>query len=416
MATILVVDDRATNREFLVTLLGYRKHRVFEAEDGRSGLEIARSEKLDLIIVDIVMPEMDGYDFVRAVRSVPAIASTPIIFYTASYLESEARSLAERCGVRFIITKPAEPEEILAKVDAVLQTPAAPVPLLNPEFDREHLKVVTSKLSEKVDELEALNTDLEKRVAARTAELEEANKRLTDLNRRKDEMVAIVSHDLRSPLTGVLLVTTLLRNKKAEASPEYRLERVAMIENATRRMVEMVNDLLDVSRIGAQEMTLELQPIRASDVIRTSLEPLEITANAKQVSVSLEVAPDEAMVRGDRLKLSQVFNNLLGNALKFTRVGGKISVKIESTPEEVGIHVCDTGVGIPANELPLIFDTFRQASSRATAGEAGAGLGLAIVKQIVELHKGRVEVESEVGHGSTFTVHLPAIGPMEEKA
>jgi two-component system CheB/CheR fusion protein len=163
-------------------------------------------------------------------------------------------------------------------------------------------------------------------------------------------------------------------------------------------------------------MHLEREPIHVSEVIRNSLEPLEITASAKQVSLRLEVASDEPLVRGDRLKLSQVFNNLLGNALKFTPVGGRISVKLDSLPGEVRVRVIDTGVGVAANELPFIFERFRQGSVRGTVGESGAGLGLAIVKQIVELHKGSVEVKSEVGRGSTFTVHLPAIGPMKETA
>lgn len=162
MAKILIIDDRPANREFLVTLLGYKGHQLLESGDGATGLTIARKEKPGLIIVDIVMPEMDGYEFIRQLRSDKAIAKIPVIFYTASYLEKEARSLAEMCEVKFIITKPSEPEEVLEKVHTALEMPvSASVP--KEEFDRTHMQVLTNKLSEKVDELTVSNAELEQK-------------------------------------------------------------------------------------------------------------------------------------------------------------------------------------------------------------------------------------------------------------
>ena len=173
MTTILVVDDRPTNREFLVTLLGYGGNRVLEAGDGAEGLTLAKAELPDLVIADIIMPTMDGYEFVRQLRAEPLIAATPVIFYTAGYLEEAARNLAESCGVKRILIKPSDPEEILATVNEVLGSPAlAPVPVVTEAFDREHLCFVTNALSGKVNELEMLNAELDERVKQRTSELE----------------------------------------------------------------------------------------------------------------------------------------------------------------------------------------------------------------------------------------------------
>jgi signal transduction histidine kinase/CheY-like chemotaxis protein len=157
VSTILVVDDQASNREYLVSLLGYLGHEVLQAENGAEGIEIARSRRPQLVIADVLMPVMDGYELARRLRGDETIAKTPVVFYTANYLEREAKLLAEQCGVTRIITKPADPETILATITETLQGPAPAAPVVeNPnEFTRVHLRLMTDKLSEKVDALEA---------------------------------------------------------------------------------------------------------------------------------------------------------------------------------------------------------------------------------------------------------------------
>jgi PAS domain S-box-containing protein len=161
MVTILIVDDRPANREYLVTLLGYGGHRLLQAADGAEALAAARAERPDLVIADILMPTMDGYEFVRQLRADAAVAATAVIFYTAHYLEREARALADACGVAHLLTKPAEPEVVLRTVDAALGVAPAPAPPPPAEeFDREHLRVLTDKLSQKADELRRANERL----------------------------------------------------------------------------------------------------------------------------------------------------------------------------------------------------------------------------------------------------------------
>jgi len=266
---------------------------------------------------------------------------------------------------------------------------------------------LTTKLSQKVDELEALARELEQRVKDRTSELDIANRHLRELNKRKDEMVAIASHDLRSPLSGLLMVIDLMQKKDLSANPERRVYLLDVARKATDRMIAMVNDLLDASRIESGAIQLELEEVNVAKVIKHSLEPLAVSAQAKEIEVKFEAAINEPVVRGDRLKLSQIFNNLLTNAVKFTPRGGHVLVKVRPKPQAVEISVRDTGEGIPEDEIPFVFEKYAKMSTRPTAGEGQIGLGLSIVRQLVELHGGKIEVTSELGKGSTFTVSLP---------
>ena len=236
------------------------------------------------------------------------------------------------------------------------------------------------------------------------AERAAANARLQELSRRKDEMIAIVSHDLCSPLTGFRMVIDLVREDPARATGEL----LDLMDHSARRMVAMVRSMLDIAKLQSDDFALELSDVRVSDVIRESLEPLAINANAKDISLELNPSPSEPMVRADRLRLSQIFNNLLSNAVKFTPSGGQVSVRVEPEGETVRVIVKDTGVGIPSHDLPHVFDKYFQAGTKSTAGEPGTGLGLAIVRDMVRLHAGRIDVESTVGQGTTFTVCLPA--------
>jgi signal transduction histidine kinase len=242
------------------------------------------------------------------------------------------------------------------------------------------------------------------------AERAAANARLHELNRRKDEMIAVVSHDLCSPLTGFRMVIDLLREGKEPASGDL----LELMDHSARRMVSMVRGLLDVAKLQSDQVELEREEVLVSDVLKQSMEPLAINANAKQITLELHVASGEPTLYADRLRLSQIFNNLLSNAVKFTAPGGSVAVDVDVVQESVCVVVKDSGLGIPKNDLPHVFDKYYQASTKATAGEKGTGLGLAIVRELVLLHGGRIDVSSEVDRGTTFTVYLPASSKMKQ--
>jgi signal transduction histidine kinase len=172
-------------------------------------------------------------------------------------------------------------------------------------------------------------------------------------------------------------------------------------------MVSMVRGLLDVAKLQSDTPAIELGDVVVSEVIRESMEPLKMNANAKHIGLELATPSAEPVVRADRLRVSQIFNNLLSNAVKFTSEGGKVSVIVEPHGDGVRVKVQDTGLGIAQSDLPRVFDKFYQASTKSTAGEAGAGLGLAIVRELVLLHQGRIDVDSAVNRGTTFSVYLP---------
>jgi signal transduction histidine kinase len=230
-----------------------------------------------------------------------------------------------------------------------------------------------------------------------------ANARLREVNRRKDEMIAVVSHDLCSPLTGFRMVVDLLRDRNEKPTDEL----LGIMDDSATRMVSMVRGLLDISKLQADKIELELEDVLASEVIRQAMEPLAINANAKRITLQLHLSPGEPMLRADRLRLSQIFSNLLTNAVKFTPNGGAVDVTVEPVPEGIRVDIKDTGLGIPKEEIAQIFDKYRQTTTKATAGEKGTGLGLAIVRELVLLQAGQISVASEVNRGSVFTVRLP---------
>ncbi|HEU0040590.1 MAG TPA: HAMP domain-containing sensor histidine kinase [Verrucomicrobiae bacterium] len=245
------------------------------------------------------------------------------------------------------------------------------------------------------------------------AERAAINARLHELNRRKDEMIAVVSHDLCSPLTGFRMVIDLLRERKEEPTEEL----LGLMDQSARRMVSMVRGLLNISKLQSDTVELELEDMRLSEVIRHTMQPLVINANAKHIALNFHPPVQEPVLRADRLRVSQIFSNLLTNAVKFTAPGGAVDVTIEPKKEVVNVHVRDTGLGIPKEEMPHIFDKYRQTATKATAGENGAGLGLAIVREMVLLHGGQITVSSEVNRGSVFSVCLPINpGEQQEKA
>ena len=407
MATILIVDDLPTNRDFLVTLLGYAGHRLLEAADGAEALEVARAARPDLVIVDLVMPTMDGYEFVRQLRADPALAATRVIFYTATYLQSEAWALAQACGVQHLITKPAEPEVVLRSVAEALDLAVAlPTPLSPEAFHQEHLRVITDKLFKQVEALERevaernraeaevrrLNRELEDRVRQRTAELEAANKEL-------EAFSYSVSHDLRAPLRAIDgFSRILLEDAAAQLSPEAQRYLQLVCDN-TRQMGRLIDDLLAFSRLSRQP--LRKRQVEPAKLVQQALDTLRAEREGRRVEITIG---DLSICQGDPALLRQVWINLLANALKFTRQRevAVIEVGCRTDKAELVYFVRDNGVGFDMQYAHKLFGVF-QRLHRAEEYE-GTGVGLAIVQRIIHRHGGRVWAEADNGATFSFTL------------
>ncbi len=238
------------------------------------------------------------------------------------------------------------------------------------------------------------------------AQLEQAHAEAVHLGQLKDEFLATLSHELRTPLSAILGWAHVL--ERGHSTPETR-EGIAAIHRNARLQAQLIDDLLDLSRIESGKMRLEIQRLNLADVILAAVQSMKPAADAKGIELDTTIATAQAMVAGDPNRLQQIVWNLLSNAVKFTDSGGEIRVSLRADAGTLELAVTDTGRGIAADFLPYAFERFRQQDASTTRSYAGLGIGLALVKQLVELHGGTVRAESPgEGRGATFTVRLPA--------
>jgi PAS domain S-box-containing protein len=259
--------------------------------------------------------------------------------------------------------------------------------------------------------LQRLNAELEQRVGERTAELSTANAALARASRLKDEFLASMSHELRTPLTAVLNLSEALQEQTYGPLTEKQLKSLRTIEESGRHLLGLINDILDLSKVEAGYLKLDIDECSAGDVCQSSLQLVKGMAQKKLQNIFFNSSPETFQLRADPRRLKQMLVNLLSNAIKFTPEGGIISLSAEAddTAKVVKFTVSDNGLGITKEDLPKLFRPFTQLDSSLSRQQAGTGLGLALVQRLVDLHGGSVSVESTPGQGSSFTIILPWI-------
>ena len=252
--------------------------------------------------------------------------------------------------------------------------------------------------------------ELEQKVRERTEELAEANARLREEARRKNDFIAMLAHELRNPLAPIRNALEIMRltGNDRDAVEQGR----AMLERQVGQMVRLIDDLLDVSRITTGKLRVQPEPILLGAVLEAAVEISRPALENAGLSFHLNLPKEPIHLRADPVRLSQVFSNLLNNAAKYTPAGGSVSLTAEKTDAQVIVRIRDTGVGIPREMLPEVFDLFTQIDKNLNRSQGGLGIGLALVRRLVELHGGVVAVQSEgPGRGAEFSVRLPAGGP-----
>lgn len=276
------------------------------------------------------------------------------------------------------------------------------------------------RVAERTRELASTNEELQievverKRAEAERAALlmgeQKARREAEEANRLKDEFLATVSHELRTPLVAIVGWSQMLRGNHVDpAEAGHALE---VIERSARMQAQLIDDLLDISRIISGKLRLDIKPIDPTAPIESALDVVRPAASAKNIELQRALDPDAGQVRADPDRLQQVVWNLLSNAIKFTPAGGRVSIALKRIQSQIHITVTDTGAGISREFLPYVFDRFRQAESSSNRTWGGLGLGLAIVRHVIELHGGTVTAESPgPGQGATFTVKLPVVAP-----
>lgn len=284
------------------------------------------------------------------------------------------------------------------------------------------LALTNQELEESRRCIQAINVELEQRVQERTAQLEASNRTKDELlmreqiiraeaegaNRAKDEFLSILSHELRTPLNAILGWSAMLRQRTL--SEDKVLRALETIERNAKSQAQLIEDILDISRIITGKLRLQVRPVNLVPVIESAIESVRLAAEAKSIRLQSRLDSQAGLLLGDANRLQQVVWNLLSNALKFTPKDGRVEIRLQRVNSHAEITVSDTGLGISSDFLPFVFDRFRQHDSTTTRSYGGLGLGLAIVRQLVELHGGTVTVVSPgIGQGTTFTVTLPAM-------
>jgi signal transduction histidine kinase len=255
---------------------------------------------------------------------------------------------------------------------------------------------------DRYDEISELNNEL----VAMQRELNRKNAQLRRLNDQKNELLGMAAHDLRNPLHAILSYSDFLIEDLSDTLSEEHLEFLSIIQSSSEFMAGLVNDLLDVAKIESGKLQLNEEPIDLRDLVERVVSVMRPLAGSKEIEFRPSVE-DVPTMRLDRAKIEQVLNNLLSNAVKYSPAGTTVDVRLHQEDSQAVLEVEDRGQGIPEEEREALFQPFQTTSVRGTAGEKSTGLGLVITKRIVEGHGGRIEVESEVGEGSTFRVRLP---------
>jgi signal transduction histidine kinase len=360
---ILVVDDSPDNLFLVQTILEEEGYEISLAEDGRVALEQIEISAPDLILLDVMMPEMDGFEVTKRIRENRNLPFMPILLITAFDQPSVVKGLDS--GADDFIRKPVEVDELLARVRSLL------------------------RLKHAIDERE-------------------------QIARQREDFVSWMTHDLRTPIVAAERMLMLFQQGAlGELSPGMQ-EAITTMARSNRNLLAMVNTLLEVYRYEAGRKTLIFSPINLQEVGEEVIQELSPLADEKKLSLKYQIGENvNTKVVGDRLELHRVFTNLIGNAIKFTDTGS-VEVRLSNSPHGsepyaswLIIEVQDTGPGISPEDQKILFERFRQGSHK----RSGSGLGMHLSRKIVEAHQGTVEVKSELGKGSLFIVRLPTHQP-----
>ncbi|PID80861.1 hypothetical protein CSB20_05255, partial [bacterium DOLZORAL124_64_63] len=363
----LVVDDSSTARSFIRNSLQRLGVQIYEAEDGDQAAAFLREDpdRIDLIITDLNMERMNGDELIAIVRGELGLEDLPVIFLSGNEDKTKVLTLF-KLGATDYLKKPFLQEELVARMRAYLF-----------------------------------------RVQAQYR-LQESVARLRDMNVVKDQFLAACSHDLRSPLTGILGYVQLL--EADDSLQETSREMVQGIRRSGDYLLGLIEDLLDIGKMAGGHHDLRMNPQDMAEIIQDSVRTLKHTAQPKKVTVNVAVGTEDTTVMGDSAALMRICNNLVSNAIKFTPEQGRVTVSLRDGRDgQRVLAVTDTGVGIPAEDIPGLFQRYTKSSRKGTGGEKGNGLGLSIVKELVEAHHGTIAVDSTPGEGTTMRVVFPPL-------
>lgn len=407
--TILVVDDQPQNIRLIGTLL--REHyNLLIADNGPKAIETALGKMPDLILLDIMMPEMSGFEVCKALKNDKRTREIPIIFLTAKTETEDILKAFEIGGVDYV-TKPFNALEVMARIKTHLEL----------KNSKDTIKQQYSELIKKNEQLTKAYSDLEHQaqnlnklylqLIQNETFLRKSNEELQKLNEMKDKFFSIVSHDLRSPFAGILTMTDILNHHIDEFSKDELVDMLRSLNKTAQQTYKFIEDLLEWSRsqMGRIQMNIEKEDL--SSIIAGTLLTLNQQAELKNITIENNV-PIGTYAFFDNNMMATIVRNLISNAIKFTHKGGKVSLNSEQTTIQgkpfVRLSVSDTGVGMNEDKISQLFSLEKVQSTPGTEKEKGTGLGIVICRDFIEKMGGKISVESKLNEGTTFYVDIPA--------
>ncbi|MBN1951533.1 MAG: hybrid sensor histidine kinase/response regulator [Bacteroidales bacterium] len=355
---ILIVDDVPKNIQLVAKFLTGEGYELFFAQNGEAALKQVNNRKFDLILLDVMMPEMDGFEVCERIKASESTKDIPVIFLTAKTDENAIGRGFSLGGVDYI-TKPFNPVELTARV-------------------RTHLK------------------------------LRQRERELSDLNATKDTLLSVISHDLKTPFFNIMGLGEILLSQYESLSDEDVKEFITNIVDSSRVSHSLLDNLLNWTRIQTGKIKHSPEIIDLKELVEDILRFVRQQAINKEVECTEELH-DETQVYADSNMVQTILRNLVTNAIKYTPRGGKIVLKVAGDREKVNIEVSDTGVGLSEERRKSLFTSGTISSTPGTDNEPGTGFGLILTHEFVNLNKGTIEVESELGKGTTFRVSLPGV-------
>jgi len=390
---ILLVDDQPGRLLSYESILEELGQNLITARSGEEALQRLLVHEVALILLDVSMPGMDGFETAAMIHDHPRFESIPIIFVTGVH-DSEFDALkGYRLGAVDYVSIPIVPEILRSKVSVLVELYCQRRELQR--LNRSLAEANTTLQAEKAQELERVNRNLE-----------QANAALRDADRHKDEFIAILAHELRNPLAPIRSAVDLMSLMALE-DPQLRWAR-EVIDRQTTHLSRLVDDLLDVSRISRGTIKLNKELLTVRTILDRSIEAAQPIISAHSHQLQIDCGNDDAVIEGDPTRLVQILSNLLNNAAKYMQSSGMIQLRVSIDTSHVVFSVKDSGIGLTSEALPKLFNLFSRVHGASDKAPSGLGIGLALVRQLVELHGGTVSATSQGPDcGSEFTVRLP---------
>jgi signal transduction histidine kinase len=402
---ILIVDDEPRNLSVLESILDDPCYRLVRATSGDEALLALMADEFALLVLDVQMPGMTGFELAQIVKERRKTARIPIIFLTAFYNEDQHILEGYGSGAVDYLHKPVNPAVLKSKVSVF-----AELHKKGRELERANRMLLAEVVERRRAEerLSELNASLDQRVTERTAALQASEELLREANRRKDEFLATLAHELRNPLAPVRNAIHFLKLRGPGTSDVQWASEV--IDRQVHGMGRLIDDLMDISRINQGRIELRRRQVALDAVLAEAVETIQPQIDGSGHKLTIVQPPARLVVDADPARLSQALMNLLSNAAKYTDPGGQIEVRVVAEGGTALVSVRDNGMGIQPHRLEEVFEMFSQEEPALSRSKGGLGIGLALTRRLVELHGGKVSARSEgMGKGSEFLVRIPVV-------